>query len=53
VTLLAVGYARRARHLREQEAQEGDEDAEPEARVRRAGIALLPGPGGLSLSGWF
>lgn len=60
VTLLAVGYARRARHQREQAddaaADEPDSRAEPEGvdRSRRdAGVAVLPGPGGLSLAGWF
>jgi hypothetical protein len=67
VTLLAVGYARRARYLREQAA---DAQAAPEApagaegeaegaegagasRRRDVGVAVLPGPGGLSLAGWF
>ncbi len=51
VTLLAVGYARRARHRREQAVDE--DDPEPEASRRNFGLALLPGPGGLQLTGWF
>lgn len=49
ITMLSIGYARRARWLREN----GTDEEEPQAEAPSFGIALLPGPGGLSLGGYF
>ena len=51
ITLMSVGFAQRARWRREHESDEDDQPAPAEAR--RAGIALVSPPGGLSLAGWF
>lgn len=51
VTLLAIGYARRARWLRENESPE--DDVEPESARRSWGLAVMPGPGGLMVNGYF